>query len=126
MNTQYDFSKKPELYTYNELSLVLVAIKSNEIKDKITRLLVSIEQDKQKSGIFFMPEATYNIMKIFNNQLSICDFEESNIKLLKSEFELSKEIQDENIKKHIMDKINILYDFVLAGNKVYPTISSRN
>ena len=118
----YIESKKNELYTADELCTIKTALseateKSASLIEKITKMQNSIK-DKQKQALFFMPAQTYNLFSVFKNQNAICDISKNDIKAVISILEKS------SLPQRLMEKLNVLNDFLQQDNTVYPVVTA--
>ena len=118
----YIESKKNELYTADELCTIKTALsetteKSASLIEKITKMQNSIK-DKHKQALFFMPAQTYNLFSVFQNQNAICDINENDIKAVISILEKS------SLPQRLMEKLNVLNDFLQQDNTVYPVVTA--
>ena len=124
--------KKPEVYSFDELSFIKKIVEqsdssSSENKpflEKLNKMLLSIEETKENTAVFFMPEATYAVFSIFQGETAICDFTQKDsqqiIDILNSENDNSE------IKLHILKKLKILNDFFKDGNSAKPVPSQAS
>ena len=118
----YIESKKNELYTADELCTIKTALsetteKSASLIEKITKMQNSIK-DKHKQALFFMPAQTYNLFSVFQNQNAICDINKNDIKAVISILEKS------SLPQRLMEKLNVLNDFLQQDNAVYPVVTA--
>ncbi|MDY4768295.1 MAG: hypothetical protein SO238_07725, partial [Treponema sp.] len=59
--------KKPEVYSFDELSFIKKIVEQSDssssenkaVLEKLNKMLLSIEETKENTAVFFMPEATY-------------------------------------------------------------------
>lgn len=124
--------KKPEVYSFDELSFIKKIVEQSDssssenkpILEKLNKMLLSIEETKENTAVFFMPEATYAVFSIFQGETSICDFAQKDsqqiIDILNSENDNSE------IKLHILKKLKILNDFFKDGNSAKPVPSQAS
>ena len=106
--------KKPEVYSFDELSFIKKIVEQSDslssenkqVLEKLNKMLLSIEETKENTAVFFMPEATYAVFSIFQGETAICDFTQKDsqqiIDILNSENDNSE------IKLHILKKLKIL------------------
>ena len=118
----YIESKKNELYTADELCTIKTALsetteKSASLIEKITKMQNSIK-DKHKQALFFMPAQTYNLFSVFQNQNAICDINKNDIKTVISILGKS------SLPQRLMEKLNVLNDFLQQDNTVYPVVTA--
>ena len=118
--------KKPEVYSFDELSFIKKIVEQSDslssenkpVLEKLNKMLLSIEETKENTAVFFMPEATYAVFSIFQGETAICDFAQKDsqqiIDILNSENDNSE------IKLHISKKLKILNDFFKDGNSAKP------
>ena len=118
--------KKPEVYSFDELSFIKKIVEQSDssssenkaVLEKLNKMLLLIEETKENTAVFFMPEATYAVFSIFQGETSICDFAQKDsqqiIDILNSENDNSE------IKLHILKKLKILNDFFKDGNSAQP------
>ncbi|MDY2825095.1 MAG: hypothetical protein SOT45_04850, partial [Treponema sp.] len=74
--------KKPEVYSFDELSFIKKIVEQSDssssenkpVLEKLNKMLLSIEETKENTAVFFMPEATYAVFSIFQGETAICDF----------------------------------------------------
>lgn len=124
--------KKPEVYSFDELSFIKKIVEQSDssasenkaVLKKLNKMLLSIEETKENTAVFFMPEATYAVFSIFQGETSICDFAQKDsqqiIDILNSENDNSE------IKLHILKKLKILNDFFKDGNSAKPVPSQAS
>ena len=124
--------KKPEVYSFDELSFIKKIVEQSDsspsenkaVLEKLNKMLLSIEETKENTAIFFMPEATYAVFSIFQGETAICDFTQKDsqqiIDILNSENDNSE------IKLHILKKLKILNDFFKDGNSAKPVPSQAS
>lgn len=124
--------KKPEVYSFDELSFIKKIVEQSDsspsenkpVLEKLNKMLLSIEETKENTAVFFMPEATYAVFSIFQGETSICDFAQKDsqqiIDILNSENDNSE------IKLHISKKMKILNDFFKDGNSAKPVPSQAS
>ncbi len=124
--------KKPEVYSFDELSFIKKIVEQSDsspsenkaVLEKLNKMLLSIEETKENTAVFFMPEATYAVFSIFQGETAICDFAQKDsqqiIDILNSENDNSE------IKLHISKKLKILNDFFKDGNSAKPVPSQAS
>lgn len=124
--------KKPEVYSFDELSFIKKNVEQSDssssenkqVLEKLNKMLLSIEETKENTAVFFMPEATYAVFSIFQGETAICDFTQKDsqqiIDILNSENDNSE------IKLHISKKLKILNDFFKDGNSAKPVPSQAS
>ena len=124
--------KKPEVYSFDELSFIKKIVEQSDsspsenkpVLAKLNKMLLSIEETKENTAVFFMPEATYAVFSIFQGETAICDFAQKDsqqiIDILNSENDNSE------IKLHISKKLKILNDFFKDGNSAKPVPSQAS
>ena len=124
--------KKPEVYSFDELSFIKKIVEQSDssssenkaVLEKLNKMLLSIEETKENTAVFFMPEATYAVFSIFQGETAICDFAQKDsqqiIDILNSENDNSE------IKLHILKKLKILNDFFKDGNSAKPVPSQTS
>lgn len=124
--------KKPEVYSFDELSFIKKIVEQSDssssenkaVLEKLNKMLLLIEETKENTAVFFMPEATYAVFSIFQGETSICDFAQKDsqqiIDILNSENDNSE------IKLHILKKLKILNDFFKDGNSAKPVPSQAS
>lgn len=124
--------KKPEVYSFDELSFIKKIVEQSDssssenkpVLEKLNKMLLSIEETKENTAVFFMPEATYAVFSIFQGETAICDFAQKDsqqiIDILNSENDISE------IKLHILKKLKILNDFFKDGNSAKPVPSQAS
>lgn len=124
--------KKPEVYSFDELSFIKKIVEQSDssssenkaVLEKLNKMLLLIEETKENTAVFFMPEATYAVFSIFQGETAICDFAQKDsqqiIDILNSENDNSE------IKLHISKKMKILNDFFKDGNSAKPVPSQAS
>ena len=124
--------KKPEVYSFDELSFIKKIVEQSDssssenkaVLERLNKMLLSIEETKENTAVFFMPEATYAVFSIFQGETAICDFAQKDsqqiIDILNSENDNSE------IKLHISKKLKILNDFFKDGNSAKPVPSQAS
>ena len=124
--------KKPEVYSFDELSFIKKIVEQSDssssenkaVLEKLNKMLLSIEETKENTAVFFMPEATYAVFSIFQGETAICDFTQKDsqqiIDILNSENDNSE------IKLHISKKLKILNYFFKDGNSAKPVPSQAS
>lgn len=124
--------KKSEVYSFDELSFIKKIVEQSDssssenkaVLEKLNKMLLSIEETKENTAVFFMPEATYAVFSIFQGETAICDFTQKDsqqiIDILNSENDNSE------IKLHISKKLKILNDFFKDGNSAKPVPSQAS
>ena len=124
--------KKPEVYSFDELSFIKKIVEQSDssssenkpVLEKLNKMLLSIEETKENTAVFFMPEATYAVFSIFQGETAIWDFTQKDsqqiIDILNSENDNSE------IKLHISKKLKILNDFFKDGNSAKPVPSQAS
>lgn len=124
--------KKPEVYSFDELSFIKKIVEQSDsspsenkpVLEKLNTMLLLIEETKENTAVFFMPEATYAVFSIFQGETAICDFTQKDsqqiIDILNSENDNSE------IKLHILKKLKILNDFFKDGNSAKPVPSQAS
>lgn len=124
--------KKPEVYSFDELSFIKKIVEQSDssssenkaVLEKLNKMLLLIEETKENTAVFFMPEATYAVFSIFQGETAICDFTQKDsqqiIDILNSENDNSE------IKLHISKKLKILNDFFKDGNSAKPVPSQAS
>lgn len=124
--------KKLEVYSFDELSFIKKIVEQSDssssenkpVLEKLNKMLLSIEETKENTAVFFMPEATYAVFSIFQGETAICDFTQKDsqqiIDILNSENDNSE------IKLHILKKLKILNDFFKDGNSAKPVPSQAS
>ena len=124
--------KKSEVYSFDELSFIKKIVEQSDsspsenkpVLEKLNKMLLSIEETKENTAVFFMPEATYAVFSIFQGETAICDFAQKDsqqiIDILNSENDNSE------IELHILKKLKILNDFFKDGNSAKPVPSQAS
>ena len=124
--------KKLEVYSFDELSFIKKIVEQSDssssenkaVLEKLNKMLLLIEETKENTAVFFMPEATYAVFSIFQGETAICDFAQKDsqqiIDILNSENDNSE------IKLHISKKLKILNDFFKDGNSAKPVPSQAS
>lgn len=124
--------KKPEVYSFDELSFIKKSVEQSDssssenktVLEKLNKMLLSIEESKENSAVFFMPEATYSVFSIFQGETAICDFSQKDSQQLLDILDSDKETSE--IKLHVSRKLKILNDFFKDGNSAKPVPSQAS
>ena len=124
--------KKPEVYSFDELSFIKKIVEQSDssssenkpVLEKLNKMLLSIEETKENTAVFFMPEATYAVFSIFQGETAICDFTQKDSQQIMDI--LNSENDNSEIKLHILKKLKILNDFFKDGNSAKPVPSQAS
>ena len=124
--------KKPEVYSFDELSFIKKIVEQSDsspsenkpVLEKLNKMLLSIEETKENTAVFFMPEATYAVFSIFQGETAICDFAQKDSQQIIDI--LNSENHNSEIKLHILKKLKILNDFFKDGNSAKPVPSQAS
>ena len=124
--------KKPEVYSFDELSFIKKIVEQSDssssenkpVLEKLNKMLLSIEETKENTAVFFMPEATYAVFSIFQGETAICDFAQKESQQIIDN--LNSEYDNSEIKLHISKKLKILNDFFKDGNSAKPVPSQAS
>ena len=127
--------KKPEVYSFDELSFIKKIVEQSDssssenkpVLEKLNKMLLSllsIEETKENTAVFFMPEATYAVFSIFQGETSICDFAQKDSQQIIDI--LNSENVNSEIELHILKKLKILNDFFKDGNSAKPVPSQAS
>lgn len=124
--------KKPEVYSFDELSFIKKIVEQSDssssenkaVLEKLNKMLLSIEETKENTAVFFMPEATYAVFSIFQGETAICDFAQKDSQQIMDI--LNSENDNSEIKLHISKKLKILNDFFKDGNSAKPVPSQAS
>lgn len=124
--------KKPEVYSFDELSFIKKIVEQSDsspsenkpVLEKLNKMLLSIEETKENTAVFFMPEATYAVFSIFQGETAICDFAQKDSQQIMDI--LNSENDNSEIKLHILKKLKILNDFFKDGNSAKPVPSQAS
>lgn len=124
--------KKPEVYSFDELSFIKKIVEQSDslssenkpVLEKLNKMLLSIEENKENTAVFFMPEATYAVFSIFQGETAICDFAQKDSQQIMDI--LNSENDNSEIKLHILKKLKILNDFFKDGNSAKPVPSQAS
>ena len=124
--------KKPEVYSFDELSFIKKIVEQSDssssenkaVLEKLNKMLLLIEETKENTAVFFMPEATYAVFSIFQGETAICDFAQKDSQQIMDI--LNSENDNSEIKLHISKKLKILNDFFKDGNSAKPVPSQAS
>ncbi|MCR5284041.1 MAG: hypothetical protein K6D95_00430 [Treponema sp.] len=130
MAREISIIKKEEAYTYDELNLIeekllpLVTDEGQKISagEVLRALKESLENQKNSSAVFFMPQNTFNIFSLIQGDNSICKINKENIEALCKVVALLDDIEGQEIYKHIQKKLDTLNEYLQQGNMVTPTV----
>ena len=130
MTREISIIKKEEAYTYDEVSFLeeklLPFVKDEEQKraagDVLHSLKKSLENRKNSSAVFFMPQNTFNIFSLIQGDNSICKITKENIEALYKTFDFIDDCDNKPIYKHLYKKVQTLNEYLQQGNAVTPTV----
>lgn len=130
MTREISIIKKEEAYTYDEVSFLeeklLPFVKDEEQKraagDVLHSLKKSLENQKNSSAVFFMPQNTFNIFSLIQGDNSICKITKENIEALYNTFDFIDDCNNKPIYKHLYKKVQTLNEYLQQGNAVTPTV----
>ena len=130
MNRKFTIIKKEEAYTFDELSLleekILPMIQGEGQREAaggiIRSLKLSLENQKNSSAIFFMPQNTFNIFSLIQGDNSICKITKENIEALYKAFDMIEDCESQPIYSHLKKKLKTLNEYLEQGNDVTPTV----
>lgn len=130
MNRKFTIIKKEEAYTFDELALLeenfLPMIQDEGQREAaggiIRSLKLSLENQKNSSAIFFMPQNTFNIFSLIQGDNSICKITKENIEALYKAFDMIEDCESQPIYSHLKKKLKTLNEYLEQGNDVTPTV----
>ncbi len=130
MAREISIIKKEEAYTYDELNLIeeklLPLVKDEKERgaagEVLRALKKSLENQKNSSAVFFMPQNTFNIFSLIRGDNSICKITRENIEALCKVVALLDDSEGQEIYKHIQKKLETLNEYLQQGNMVTPTV----
>ena len=130
MAREISIIKKEEAYTYDELNLIeeklLPLVKDEKERgsagEVLRALKKSLENQKNSSAVFFMPQNTFNIFSLIQGDNSICKINKENIEVLCKVVALSDDSEGQTIYKHLQKKLETLNEYLQQGNMVTPTV----
>ena len=128
MNQEIFLMMKDEAYTYDELSFlaekVLPFVEAlnvrNELEDKLTAFTDSLKDKRDKTALFFMPEASFQMFSLLTGDNSISCININDIKEILTALNLVKDSSLEFMKNHLSKKLEVLYKYLEEGNGVKP------
>ncbi len=130
MAREISIIKKEEAYTYDELNLIeeklLPLVKDEKERgaagEVLRALKESLENQKNSSAVFFMPQNTFNIFSLIQGDNSICKINKENIEALYKAFDLIDDCDRQPVFSHLKKKLQTLYEYLQRGNAVTPTV----
>ena len=130
MTREISIIKKDEAYTYDEVSFLEEKLLPFVVDEKQKRdagamlraLKLSLENQKNSSAVFFMPQNTFNIFSLIQGDNSICKITKENIEALYNTFDFIDDCDNEPIYKHLYKKVQTLNEYLQQGNAVTPTV----
>lgn len=130
MTREISIIKKDEAYTYDEVSFLeekllpfLADEKQKSTAGEMLRALkLSLENQKNSSAVFFMPQNTFNIFSLIQGDNSICKITKENIEALYNTFDFNDDCDNKPIYKHLYKKVQTLNEYLQQGNAVTPTV----
>ena len=130
MTREISIIKKDEAYTYDEVSFLeekLLPFLADEKQKSATRemlraLKLSLENQKNSSAVFFMPQNTFNIFSLIQGDNSICKITKENIEALYNTFDFNDDCDNKPIYKHLYKKVQTLNEYLQQGNAVTPIV----
>ena len=130
MTREISIIKKDEAYTYDEVSFLeekllqfVVDEKQKSTAGEMLRALkLSLENQKNSSAVFFMPQNTFNIFSLIQGDNSICKITKENIEALYNTFDFIDDCDNKSIYKHLYKKVQTLNEYLQQGNAVTPTV----
>ena len=134
MTREISIIKKDEAYTYDEVSFLEEKLLPFVVDEKQKRdagamlraLKLSLENQKNSSAVFFMPQNTFNIFSLIQGDNSICKITQKNIESLYKAFNLIGDCDKQPIYKHLQKKVQTLKEYLQQGNTVTPTVISAD
>ena len=126
MTREISIIKKDEAYTYDEVSFLEEKLLPFVVDEKQKRdagamlraLKLSLENQKNSSAVFFMPQNTFNIFSLIQGDNSICKITKENIEALYNTFDFI----DDCDNKPLYKKVQTLNEYLQQGNAVTPTV----
>ena len=130
MTREISIIKKDEAYTYDEVSFLEEKLLPFVVDEKQKRdagamlraLKLSLENQKNSSAVFFMPQNTFNIFSLIQGDNSICKITKKNSEALYNTFDLIDDCDNKPIYKHLYKKVQTLNEYLQQGNAVTPTV----
>ncbi len=130
MTREISIIKKDEAYTYDEVSFLeekllpfLADEKQKSTAGEMLRALkLSLENQKNSSAVFFMPQNTFNIFSLIQGDNSICKITKENIEALYNTFDFNDDCDNKPIYKHLYKKVQTLNEYLQQGNAVTPIV----
>lgn len=130
MTREISIIKKDEAYTYDEVSFLEEKLLPFVVDEKQKRdagamlraLKLSLENQKNSSAVFFMPQNTFNIFSLIQGDNSICKINKENIEALYNTFDFIDDCDNKPIYKHLYKKVQTLNEYLQQGNAVTPTV----
>lgn len=130
MTREISIIKKDEAYTYDEVSFLEEKLLPFVVDEKQKRdagamlraLKLSLENQKNSSAVFFMPQHTFNIFSLSQGDSSICKITKENIEALYNTFDFIDDCDNKPIYKHLYKKVQTLNEYLQQGNAVTPTV----
>ena len=130
MTREISIIKKDEAYTYDEVSFLEEKLLPFVVDEKQKRdagamlraLKLSLENQKNSSAVFFMPQNTFNIFSLIQGDNSICKITKENIEALYNTFDFIDDCDNKPIYKHLYEKVQTLNEYLQQGNAVTPTV----
>lgn len=130
MTREISIIKKDEAYTYDEVSFLeekLLPFLADEKQKRdagamLRALKLSLENQKNSSAVFFMPQNTFNIFSLIQGDNSICKITKENIEALYNTFDFNDDCDNKPIYKHLYKKVQTLNEYLQQGNAVTPIV----
>ena len=130
MTREISIIKKEEAYTYDEVRFLeekllpfLADEKQKSTAGEMLRALkLSLENQKNSSAVFFMPQNTFNIFSLIQGDNSICKITKENIEALYNTFDFNDDCDNKPIYKHLYKKVQTLNEYLQQGNAVTPIV----
>ena len=130
MTREISIIKKEEAYTYDEvrfleeklLPFVVDEKQKSAAGEMLRALKLSLENQKNSSAVFFMPQNTFNIFSLIQGDNSICKITKENIEALYNTFDFNDDCDNKPIYKHLYKKVQTLNEYLQQGNAVTPTV----
>lgn len=128
MNQEIFLMMKDEAYTYDELSFLAEKVlpfveelnDRKELEDKLTAFTDSLKAGRDKTALFFMPEASFQMFSLLTGDNSISCININDIKEILTALNLVKDSSLEFMKNHLSKKMEVLYKYLEEGNGVKP------
>lgn len=122
--------KKPEIYSFDELNGIKEFCAARNVSeqtiDALNKMMESIQTEKDSKAVFFMPENTFAIFSLIQGDNSICEITLKNVEEMISALENELSENKNAFRNHLAAKLNVLRDFLKAGNAAKPVPSQAD